>query len=193
MESAGSSHREDHFHGAESATSTTGLAHRIPGGVAEVLAQRDLSQIEMVLIAVVTGDRNLIELLQSGRDVYVEYGARIFGKKLERGPGDDQITDRLRSVAKVPTLGISYGLTPSGFVRQVQNELGTNTRSRRPRGFSKRSSRCSLRSPLIKPGRLRMPSVWTVFTLSEEPGAGSRFWRIARATTGRHSNGARRS
>ena len=41
----------------------------------------DLSQIEMVIIAIVTGDRNLIELLRSGRDVYVEYGARIFGKK----------------------------------------------------------------------------------------------------------------
>ena len=77
----------------------------------------DLSQIEMVIIAIVTGDRNLIELLRSGRDVYVEYGARIFGKKAERGPGDDQITDRLRDVAKVPTLGISYGLTPFGFVR----------------------------------------------------------------------------
>jgi DNA polymerase I-like protein with 3'-5' exonuclease and polymerase domains len=84
----------------------------------------DLSQIEMVLIAVVTGDHNLTELLWSGRDVYVEYGSRIFGKKAERGPGDDQITERLRDVAKVPTLGISYGLTPFGFVRRIRDELG---------------------------------------------------------------------
>jgi DNA polymerase I len=95
----------------------------------------DLSQIEMVLIAIVTADRNLIKLLSSGRDVYVEYGARIFGKKPERGPGDDQITDRLRSVAKVPTLGISYGLTPFGFVRQVQNELGINYEIQEAQGF----------------------------------------------------------
>jgi DNA polymerase I-like protein with 3'-5' exonuclease and polymerase domains len=95
----------------------------------------DLSQIEMVLIAIVTADRNLIELLRSGRDVYVEYGARIFGKKPERGPGDDQITDRLRSVAKVPTLGISYGLTPFGFVRQVQNEFGINYEIHEAQGF----------------------------------------------------------
>jgi DNA polymerase I len=94
----------------------------------------DLSQIEMVLIAIVTADRNLIKLLSSGRDVYVEYGARIFGKKPERGPGDDQITDRLRSVAKVPTLGISYGLTPFGFVRQVQ-ELGINYEIQEAQGF----------------------------------------------------------
>jgi DNA polymerase I-like protein with 3'-5' exonuclease and polymerase domains len=71
------------------------------------------------------------------RDVYAEYGARIFGKKPERGPGDDQITDRLRSVAKVPTLGISYGLTPFGFVRQVQNELGINYEIHEAPGFFK--------------------------------------------------------
>jgi DNA polymerase I-like protein with 3'-5' exonuclease and polymerase domains len=84
----------------------------------------DLSQIEMVLIAIVTGDENLIELLRSGRDVYVEYGARIFGKKAERGLGEDQITDLLRGVAKIPTLGISYGLTPFGFVRRIRDEPG---------------------------------------------------------------------
>jgi DNA polymerase I len=62
----------------------------------------DLSQIEMVLIAVVTEDENLINLLRSGRDVYVEYGARIFHRTPERGPRDDQVTDVLREVAKSP-------------------------------------------------------------------------------------------
>ena len=84
----------------------------------------DLSQIEMVILAIVTGDEDLIQLLRSGRDVYVEYGARIFGKKAERGPGDDQITDSLRDVAKTITLGTSYGLTPFGFVRRIRDELG---------------------------------------------------------------------
>jgi hypothetical protein len=154
----------------------------------------DLSQIEMVLIAIVTGDRNLIELLRSGRDVYVEYGARIFGKKPQRGPGDDQITDRLRSVAKVPTLGISYGLTPFGFVRRIRNELEMEFTIQEAQGFFETFLRCSLRSPLITPGRLRTPSAWTVFALSEEPGAGSlRSWMTATAITGRHSNGARKS
>jgi hypothetical protein len=128
------------------------------------------------------------------RDVYAEYGARIFGKKPERGPGDDQITDRLRSVAKVPTLGISYGLTPFGFVRQVQNELGINYEIHEAPGFSKRSLRCSLRLPLITPGRLKMPSASTVFALSAEPGAGFlHLWMTETATTGHHSNGVRRS
>jgi DNA polymerase I len=88
----------------------------------------DLSQIEMILLAVVhavvTGDQSLINLLCEGRDVYVEYGARIFGRKAERGPGEDQITDLLRDVAKTITLGTSYGLTPFGFVRKIRDELG---------------------------------------------------------------------
>ena len=83
----------------------------------------DLAQIEMVLIAIVTGDENLINLLRSGKDVYVEYGSRIFHRKPERGSGEDQVTDILREVAKIPTLGISYCLTPFGFVRQIREKL----------------------------------------------------------------------
>jgi DNA polymerase family A len=84
----------------------------------------DLSQIEMVIIAVVTGDENLTKLLREGRDVYVEYDSRIFGRKAERGLGGDQLTNPLREVAKTITLGTSYGLTPFGFVRRIRDELG---------------------------------------------------------------------
>ena len=83
----------------------------------------DLSQIEMLIIAITTGDPNMIEMIRDGKDIYVEYGARIFDKKPERGPGEDQITDQLREVAKKPTLGIFYGLTPWGFVRAVREKL----------------------------------------------------------------------
>ena len=34
------------------------------------------------------------------------------------------MTDVLREVAKIPTLGISYCLTPFGFVRQIEEKLG---------------------------------------------------------------------
>src|SRR5260221_2081210 len=84
----------------------------------------DLEQIEMLILAVVTKDPNLLEMLRVGKDVYMEYGARIFHKKAERGPGEDQITEVLRRVAKIPTLGTSYGMTPYGFVRQIRDELG---------------------------------------------------------------------
>ena len=143
----------------------------------------DLSQIEMVLIAIVTGDRNLIELLRSGRDVYVEYGARIFGKKAERGPGDDQITDRLRDVAKVPTLGNFLRPHAIRFRAPDPERAGNRvTRSRRPRGFSKRSLRCSLEIAAYHARRLRTLSAWTVFARLAEPGAG--FLRLSRIASG---------
>lgn len=84
----------------------------------------DLEQIEMLILAVVTKDPNLLGMLREGQDVYVQYGSKIFSKKAERGPGEDQITEVLRRVAKIPTLGTSYGMTPYGFVRQIRDELG---------------------------------------------------------------------
>ena len=95
----------------------------------------DLSQIEMLIIAITTQDQNMIGMIREGKDIYVEYGARIFGKKPERGPGDDQITDPLREVAKKPTLGIFYGLTPWGFIRAVRENLNLEYSIEEAKGF----------------------------------------------------------
>ena len=95
----------------------------------------DLSQIEMLIIAVVTGDPNMLEMIRAGKDIYVEYGARIFNKKPERGEGEDQITEKLRDIAKKPTLGIFYGQTPWGFVRVVKEELDIEYSIEEAQGF----------------------------------------------------------
>ena len=95
----------------------------------------DLSQIEMLIIAVVTGDPNMLAMIRAGKDIYVEYGARIFNKKPERGEGEDQITDKLREIAKKPTLGIFYGQTPWGFVRVVKEELDIEYSIEEAQGF----------------------------------------------------------
>ena len=84
----------------------------------------DLSQIEVVIIAVVTGDQNLIGVLRAGKDVYVEVAARVFGVKAMRSEEEGFVTDKLRNVAKIIVLGTSYGLTIYGFVRQIHDELG---------------------------------------------------------------------
>jgi len=89
----------------------------------------------MVIIAVVTGDPYMTELIRTGRDIYVEYGARIFHRKPERGNGGDQITDQLREVAKKPTLGIFYGLTPWGFSTAIKEELGIEYSIEEAQGF----------------------------------------------------------
>ena len=84
----------------------------------------DLSQIEVVIIAAVTGDQNLIGMLRAGKDVYVEVAARVFGVEARRSEEEGCVTNKLRDVAKVIVLGTSYGLTIYGFVRQIRDELG---------------------------------------------------------------------
>jgi DNA polymerase-1 len=74
-------------------------------------------------------------MLLAGKDAYVEYGAKIFNKKAERGPGEDQVTEKLRKIAKIPTLGTSYGMTPYGFIRQIRDELGIEYSIEESEGF----------------------------------------------------------
>jgi DNA polymerase I-like protein with 3'-5' exonuclease and polymerase domains len=82
----------------------------------------DLSQIEIYILAIHTQDANLIRLLAQGKDVYLELAARIFNKRPIRGAGTDEVSEQLRRVAKVLTLGISYCLSVFGFIRSVRNE-----------------------------------------------------------------------
>ena len=84
----------------------------------------DLSRIEIYILAVHTQDANLINLLASEKDVYIELAARIFNKRPIHGAGADEVSEQLRSVAKVLTLGISYCLSVFGFIRNVRNETG---------------------------------------------------------------------
>ena len=84
----------------------------------------DLSQIEVVILAAVTGDQNLIRMLQAGQDVYVEVASQVFGVEARRSEEEGCVTNKLRDVSKVIVLGTSYGLTIYGFVRQIRDELG---------------------------------------------------------------------
>ena len=84
----------------------------------------DLSQIEVVIIAAVTGDQSLIGMLREGQDVYVQVASRVFGVEARRSEEEGAVTNKLRDVAKVIVLGTSYGLTIYGFVHQIHDDLG---------------------------------------------------------------------
>jgi DNA polymerase-1 len=84
----------------------------------------DLSQIEVMILAVVTQDPGLIGLLRRGEDVYVILAARLFDVEPRRGEENGLVTHALREVAKKIVLGTSYGLTIYGFVRAMRDELG---------------------------------------------------------------------
>jgi DNA polymerase I-like protein with 3'-5' exonuclease and polymerase domains len=80
----------------------------------------DLSQIEIYILAIHCQCPYLIELLRTGKDVYVEVAAEIFGRKPVRGEGENEVSEILRETAKTLVLGIAYCLLYRSFIRRVE-------------------------------------------------------------------------
>ena len=68
-----------------------------------VLVDADYSQIELRILAHITGDEHMQEAFRSGEDIHRSTAAKIYGLPLEA------ITPRLRSSAKAINFGIMYG------------------------------------------------------------------------------------
>ena len=79
-----------------------------------VLISADYSQIELVVLAHLSQDKNLIAAFTQGRDVHARTAALIFGTE-EKNIGSDQ-----RRIAKTINFGVMYGM--SAF--RLANELG---------------------------------------------------------------------
>ncbi len=77
----------------------------------KVLIGADYSQIELRVLAHLSGDENLIETFRRGEDLHRRTAAEIFGVPPEK------VDDRMRSVAKRVNFGIVYGITPYGLSR----------------------------------------------------------------------------
>jgi DNA polymerase I-like protein with 3'-5' exonuclease and polymerase domains len=84
----------------------------------------DLSQIEVYVIAVHTACERMISILSAGKDIYVETAAYIFGLQPVRGSAQGQVSELYRDAVKPLVLGINYGLTVYGFIRQVRTATG---------------------------------------------------------------------
>jgi DNA polymerase I-like protein with 3'-5' exonuclease and polymerase domains len=80
----------------------------------------DLSQIEIYILAIHCHCPYLIELLQSGKDVYVLIAAEIFGKSPKRGESENEVSETLRETTKTLVLGIAYCLLYRSFIRRVE-------------------------------------------------------------------------
>jgi DNA polymerase I len=82
-----------------------------------VLLSADYSQIELRVLAHVTGDPALIEAFSRGADIHRATAAKMFNVP------EDQVTANQRRAAKVINFGVLYGM--SAF--RVSNELGITT------------------------------------------------------------------
>lgn len=82
----------------------------------ETLLTADYSQIEMRIMAHLSGDAGLIEAFNSGEDLHRFVGARVFGVD----PQD--VTAAMRTKVKAMSYGLVYGLSAFGLSKQLRIE-----------------------------------------------------------------------
>ncbi|MFE5342889.1 DNA polymerase I [Isoptericola sp. NPDC056578] len=84
----------------------------------ETLLTADYSQIEMRIMAHLSGDEGLIEAFRSGEDLHRYVGSRVF----EVAPAD--VTPEMRSKIKAMSYGLAYGLSAFGLSQQLTIPTG---------------------------------------------------------------------
>ncbi len=85
----------------------------VVGSGYETLVTADYSQIEMRIMAHLSGDEALIDAFVRGEDLHRFVGARVFGV----APGD--VTAEMRASVKAMSYGLAYGLSSFGLARQL--------------------------------------------------------------------------
>jgi len=80
----------------------------------ESLLTADYSQIEMRIMAHLSGDEGLVEAFRSGEDLHSFVGSRVF----EVDPSE--VTPAMRSKIKAMSYGLAYGLSAFGLSRQLR-------------------------------------------------------------------------
>ena len=84
----------------------------------ETLLTADYSQIEMRIMAHLSGDEGLIEAFRSGEDLHSYVGSRVFDVPT------DQVTPAMRSKIKAMSYGLAYGLSSFGLSQQLGISVG---------------------------------------------------------------------
>lgn len=82
----------------------------------ETLLTADYSQIEMRIMAHLSGDEGLIEAFNSGEDLHRFVGARVFGVD------PSEVTPAMRTKVKAMSYGLVYGLSAFGLSKQLRIE-----------------------------------------------------------------------
>lgn len=74
----------------------------------------DYSQIELRIMAHLSGDRNMIEDFEKGEDIHAATAAKIFHKRV------DEVTKAERAKAKTANFGIIYGISAFGLAERMK-------------------------------------------------------------------------
>src|SRR6266540_1855644 len=79
----------------------------------QVLMCADYSQIELRIMAHLSGDEGLAEAFASNRDIHTATSARVFGLP------EDQVDHAIRSRAKMINYGLAYGMNAFGLASRL--------------------------------------------------------------------------
>jgi DNA polymerase-1 len=85
----------------------------IPRDENYTLVSADYSQIELRIIAALSGEENMIKSFQNGEDIHKSTAAKVFNVPLE------EVTREQRSHAKTVNFGIVYGVSAFGLSNQT--------------------------------------------------------------------------
>ncbi len=85
----------------------------IPNGDNRVLIDADYSQIELRLLAHISGDENMIEAFNSGIDIHTVTASQVFRVPIEA------VTSEMRKRAKAVNFGIVYGISDFSLAMDI--------------------------------------------------------------------------
>ena len=78
-----------------------------------LLVDADYSQIELRVLAHMSGDEAMIDAFRRGQDIHARTAAEVYGVPIEK------VTHEMRSNAKAVNFGIVYGISDFGLARNI--------------------------------------------------------------------------
>jgi DNA polymerase I len=85
----------------------------VPRSPKMVLLAADYSQVELRVLAHLSGDENLIKAFREGKDVHRFTASLVYGCPVE------EVTEKMRAAAKTVNFGIIYGMSSFGLAKDL--------------------------------------------------------------------------
>lgn len=82
-------------------------------GDGKTFIDADYSQIELRILAHLSGDKNMQEAFISGKDIHTSTAAQVFGMP------EDMVTSEMRRAAKAVNFGIVYGISAFSLAKDI--------------------------------------------------------------------------
>ena len=86
----------------------------VAGSEGGLIFSADYSQIELRVMAELSGDEAMLEAFQQGHDIHAATSAKVFGVHI------DDVTPEMRRTAKMVNFGIIYGITQFGLAQRLR-------------------------------------------------------------------------